>query len=295
VDSKNIVLLLGAALLVSVTWREADGRVRVPLASNEMAVEVMAVEVYDGYLLVARGSANGVTNLRFLLDTGATDTAIDRGLAEKLGLRSRPTKVTSFDKTVESEWTGLREITFGPERASNVRVIIEDLSYFERVGVHLDGVIGLDQLRRQSFVVNYAKRCVVLGFPVTAGMRATPMLVNDEGIRVEAELAGRPVWMLADTGAPLTVLYEDTLKDLAVSYRLEGRRGWLSLSGHVESRIAMVPRFRAGGQDLGREVLLVSVPGAKRLSGISGYLGVASLEAQEVAFDFERNQFLWRK
>jgi Aspartyl protease len=177
----------------------------------------------------------------------------------------------------------------------NVRVMIEDLRYFRSIGAHVDGVIGLDQLRGQSFVVNYAKKRVIFGPATTAGMRGAPMLANGKAIRVEAELNGRTVWMVADTGAPGTVLYEDTLNDLDVNYRFEGRMDWLSLSGHVESRIAMVSRFRVGGQDLGREVVLVSVTVTERLSGVSGYLGVASLEAKEVAFDFERNQLLWRK
>lgn len=288
-ERRKVVMLLGAMML-SVAWHQADGRVRAPLESNEMAVEI-----YDGYMPVVQGSANGITNLKFLLDTGATDSAIDRSLAKKLGLPSKPTKVTSFDKTIESEWTALTELTFGPVQASNVRVMIDDLGYFKRVGAHIDGVIGLDQLRRQSFVVNYAKKCVVLGPPAMAGMRATPMLAKGRVITVETELDSRPVWMIVDTGAPATVLYEDTLKDLAVSYRLEGRMDWLSVCGHVASRIATVSRFRAGGQELARGVILVSVPAAKRPSGVAGYLGVASLEAKEVAFDFERNQLLWRK
>jgi hypothetical protein len=56
-----------------------------------------------------------------------------------------------------------------------------------------------------------------------------------------------------------------------------------------------VSRLRLGGQDLDREVVLISAPGAKRLSGVSGYLGLASLDAKQVAFSFETNQLLWRK
>lgn len=288
-DWRGFAVGLVAASLFAVGAR-GGGKTKRELASNEMPVEI-----YYGYLVVAQGSVNGLGNLRFLLDTGATDTAIDRSVAERLGLRNEPTKVTSFDKTVESNWTEVREITFGPERASHVRVMIEDLGYMRSVGTHVDGVIGLDQLRRQSFIVDYAKECVVFGPAATAGMRGATMLAHGKVIRVEAELDGRPVWMIADTGAPGTVFYEDTLKDLAVSYRLEGRPDWLSLGGHVESSIATVPRFRVGGQDLRREVILVSVPGAKRLTGVSGYLGLVSLNAKQVAFSFETDQLLWRK
>jgi hypothetical protein len=76
---------------------------------------------------------------------------------------------------------------------------------------------------------------------------------------------------------------------------VEGRTGAVSLGGPFENRLAIVPRLRLGGQDLDREVVLISAPGAKRLSGVSGYLGLASLDARQVALSFETNQLLWRK
>ena len=288
-DRTNVVVLLGT-LLLSVVCGAAVGGTRTQLASNEMAIEV-----YGGYLAVGRGSVNNADNLRFLLDTGASSTAIDRRVAERLGLHGQPAKVINFDKTVALEWTEVQEMTFGPERIRNVRVMIEDLGYLRSTGVHVDGVIGLDQLRRQSFLVDYARESVVLGPTAKEGMRGVPMRADAKSLRVEVELDQRPVWMVADTGARGIVLYEDTLKDLLANYRVEGRTGVVGLGGPLENRTAIVPRLRLGGQDLDREVVLISAPGAKRLSGVSGYLGLASLDAKQVAFSFETNQLLWRK
>lgn len=288
-DRSSVVALLGT-LLLSVVCGAAVGSTRTRLASNEMAIEV-----YGGYLAVARGSINNAENLRFLLDTGASNSAIDRRVAERLGLHGQPAKVINFDKTVAVEWTEAQEMTFGPERISKVRVMIEDLGYLRSTGAHVDGVIGLDQLRRQSFLVDYARERVVFGPPATGGMRGVPMRADAKSIRVEVELDVRPVWMVADTGARGIVLYEDTVRDLLANYRVEGRTDEVSLGGPVENHIAIVPRLRLGGQDLDREVVLISAPGANRLSGVSGYLGLASLDAKQVAFSFETNQLLWRK
>ena len=287
-DRTSVVALLGT-LLLSVVCGAAVGSSR-QLASNEMAIQV-----YGGFLVVARGSVNNAENLRFLLDTGASNSAIDRRLAERLGLHGQPAKVVDFDKTVALEWTEVQEMTFGPERICNVRVMIEDLGYFRSTGVHVDGVIGLDLLRRESFLVDYARERVVFGPTATGGMPGVPMRADAKSITVEVELDMRPVWMVADTGTRGIVLYEDTLKDLLANYRVEGRSGAVSLGGPLESRIAIVPRLRLGGQDLEREVVLISAPGAKRLSGVSGYLGLAALDAKQVAFSFETNQLLWRK
>jgi predicted aspartyl protease len=288
-DRTSVVALLGT-LLLSVVCGADVGGTGTQLASNEMAIEV-----YGGYLAVARGCVNNADNLRFLLDTGASNSAIDRRVAERLGLHGQPARVINFDKTVALELTEVHEMTFGPERVSNVRVMIEDLGYLRSTGVHVDGVIGLDLLRRQSFLVDYAGERVVFGPVATAGMRGVPMRPDARSIRVEVELDGRPVWLVADTGARGIALYEDTVKDLLANYRVEGRTGEVSLGGPLENRIAIVPRLRLGGQDLDREVVLISAPGTERLSGVSGYLGLASLDAKQVAFSFETNQLLWRK
>ena len=312
-DRTSVVALVGS-LLLSAVCCAAVGNTRTQLASNEMAIEI-----FGGYLVVARGSVNNVGNLRFLLDTGASNTAIDRRVAERLGLHGRPAKVINFDKTVALESAEVEEITFGPERIRNVRVMIEDLGYFRSAGLDIDGVIGLDQLRKQSFLIDYARKRVLFDFiskfdPVslsgptskfdsrsmfgpaaTAGVRAVPMRADARSISVEVSLDNRPVWMVADTGTRGILLYEDTLKDLLANYRVEGRTTAASLGGPFENRRAIVPRLRLGGQDLDREVVLISAPGAKKLSGVSGYLGLASLDAKQVAFSFETNQLLWRK
>ncbi len=288
-DRTSVVALAGT-LLLSIVCGGAVGSPRTPLASNEMAVEI-----YGGYLVMVRGSVNNVDELRFLLDTGASNTAIDRRVAARLGLHGQAAKVINFDKTVALEWADVQEMTFGPEHVRNVRVMIEDLGYLRSAGVRVDGVIGLDQLRGQSFLVDYARERVVFGPTATGGMHGVPMRADARSIRVEVDLGERPVWMVADTGTRGIMLYEDTLKELLANYRVEGRTGGVSLGGPFENRIAIVPRLRLGGQDLDREVVLISAPGAKRLSGVSGYLGLASLDAKQVAFSFETNQLLWRK
>src|ERR1700722_16560722 len=259
-DRTGIVALLGT-LLLSAVCCAAVGNARAQLVSNEMAIEI-----YGGYLVVAPGSVNNAENLRFLLDTGATNTAIDRRVAERLGLHGHPAKVINFDKTVALESAEVEEITFGPERIRNARVMIEDLGYFRSAGLHIDGVIGLDQLRKQSFLVDYARERVVFdptsisdpasmsgptstsdpramfGPTATRGMHSVPMRADARSITVEVALDDRSIWMVADTGTRGILLYEDTLKDLLANYRLEGRTTAASLGGPFENRLAIVPR-----------------------------------------------------
>jgi predicted aspartyl protease len=289
VKHRRFVLFLIAASLFS-TWSGAASKSRGELTSNEMAVDI-----YGGYLVIAPGSVNGLGNLRFLLDTGATNSAIDRAVAEKLGLRGPAAKVISFDKTLAGEWAEVQEMTLGPERILNQHVMIEDLTYLRSAGAHVDGLIGLDILRRQSFVLDYAREIVIFGRPASPGMRSVPIRTDERSISVEVYLDGRPVRMVADTGMRGTVFFEDALREMFTDYRVEGRSRGYSVAGVVEDEVAVVPRLSIGGHELDREVVVVSAPGTARLTGVSGYLGLASLDAKVVAFDFETNRLLWSK
>jgi hypothetical protein len=264
-------------------------------AKTEGGGNELAVEICDGYLIVAEVNVGELHGLRFLLDTGTSVTAIDRRLAKRLGVLGQQAKVTNFDKTIAVESGEVPEITYGPEEASDVRVLIEDLRYLRPGGAPVDGIIGLDLLHRKNFLVDYARKRVVFGATENSGMRTAPMRAGETELCVEAELDGRVVWVIADTGMAGTVLYERGLAASLENYTLRGQAMVRSLGGAVESRKAVVSRFRLGGQDLERRVLLVSPPNVKRLNDIAGYLGPASLGARQIVFDFDANQLRWKK
>jgi predicted aspartyl protease len=266
------------------------GKRTVETAANEMAVEV-----YGRGLLVARGSVNGIGDVRFLLDTGATNSSIDRSLAERLALPGQPAEVISFANKLSLTQTTLDEITFGPERFEDARVMIEDLGYLSASCSHVDGVIGLDLLRKKNFLVDFGRKRVIFEPGSGAGMHSAPMRVDERLVTVQVELDGRTVWMVADSGTPGTVIYEAALKDMAANYRLEGAVDAQTLGGPIQILTGIVPRLRIGGMDLNREVALVNTLSAPRPSGVSGYLGLASLGAKQVEFNFATYQLLWKR
>jgi predicted aspartyl protease len=273
-----------------VTTNASASKARTAGGSNELAVDIC-----DGYLIVAEANVGELHGLRFLVDTGTSITAIDRRLAKRLGVLGQPTKVLNFDKTISVESGQVPEITYGSEEASDVRVLIEDLRYLRPGGAPVDGIIGLDLLHRKNFLVDYARKRVVFGAMEGGGMRTAPLRAGGTELCVEAELDGRLVWMIADTGMAGTVLYERGREASLENYTLRGQAMVRSLSGAVESRKAVVSRFRLGGQDIERRVLLVSAPNVKRLNDIAGYLGPAMLDAKQIVFDFDSNQFRWKK
>jgi hypothetical protein len=254
----------------------------------------LPLEVYDGYLLVVEGSVGDRRGLKFLLDTGTTYTTIDRKLADALNLARRPGKVINLDKTLCLDRAVLPSIAFGPEHARNVDVLVADLRYFRASAIHIDAILGLDLLAQESFRVDFVRKLVVFGLPGHATY-GVPLRVDSVSLRVPVELEGHEVWMIADTGAPGIVIYEDRLAALNADYRVEGHTTGRSLGGAVDSRIALLPRLRLATQDLDRRVYLTASPHSESLRDTTGYLGLACLHAKEIVFDFERNELRWTK
>jgi hypothetical protein len=59
------------------------------------------------------------------------------------------------------QWCVLPELVYGPERAVNTKVVVQDLRYLRAAGATVDGVIGWDLLRRNSFRLDFANKGVV--------------------------------------------------------------------------------------------------------------------------------------
>src|ERR1700753_176567 len=62
-----------------------------PVAQGDVGRSTkVSFDLYQGYLIVVRGSAGSQRNLNFLLDTGTNVTILDRKLARKLNLHQEP-------------------------------------------------------------------------------------------------------------------------------------------------------------------------------------------------------------
>jgi Aspartyl protease len=283
--SKAQAIFVAAFLLLGGT--HANAKTKGKLDAKELSMNVVG-----GYLIVVKGSIGDRHTLNFLLDTGATTSAIDRKLAERLNLATRSSQMVNFDKTLQVQWCMLPELVYGPEHASNIKVAVEDLRYLRTSGAAVDGVIGWDLLRRHSFRLDFANKRVVFGAISATEGYSVPSRETPLCLAVPIDLDGRELWMIADTGMRGAMFYKPELE--ATSYQWQASISGRGVGGSVESQLALVARLRIGTRDLDRQVYIVRPPNSALLDGIAGYLGIASLNAKQVTFDLDRGVLSWQ-
>jgi predicted aspartyl protease len=261
-------------------------------SAQKSANEEVPFELVSGYLVVVDGSIGPLRGLKFVLDTGATHSAVSGKVADQLRLRRVTGKVFNIDKTVKTEWAAIPEVELGPLRASQIRVMVTDLDYFRSMGTHVDAVIGLDLLRQRNFSIDFAAKKVRFG-QMEAGRHSTGMVSDDISLRVEAEANGRPIHMILDSGAPGPMMYEERLENRAVDYNVEEEDYGNRINGVLRLTRARVRRLQLGGSDIGHTVFLTHSPAKGELDGVDGFLGLTALKARRVNFDFETNTLSW--
>jgi predicted aspartyl protease len=107
-------------------------------------------QLHAGYMVIVRGQIGGFTGLKFLLDTGATNSVVSRRVVDLLSLPRRPGRVISFDKTITAEWVTVPDVQVGDIQEHNISMLVLSLAHLQPDAGLVDAVIGLDILRKRK-------------------------------------------------------------------------------------------------------------------------------------------------
>src|SRR4051812_17692228 len=144
----------------------------------------------QGFGIVVQGGVGPLTNLNFLVDTGAVPSVLSERVASRIGITG--VSGSSFSlllhKNLQAQYVTVDEVRFGWTRAIGLPMVVVDLARFEGLlGIRIDAVIGLDILGRQNFSIDYKHR------------RITPGLSGSAGHVMPVEIltsSGAPYWVL---------------------------------------------------------------------------------------------------
>jgi len=278
-----VSLSLAALLLFSQALAAAENLAEVPL------------KLYRGYAIVVRGSIAGLEKLNFLIDTGAVPSVVDRRIAQKLKLSGNSQSLSVFSHSVQAQEAVLPHLELGPIRAERLPVLVRDLAFIEeRMGVHVDAMIGLDVLGRSNFSINYDSKKMVFG-ATEASERAVAFEPRPGYVVVRLEVQGQFVRVVVDTGAKDLVLFESRVRGRLAGVRNAGVKTSANLGGAAQLEEVRLPAARLGTTDLGNQKAYLLATSAQAAPNFDGLLGVTALGLKRLAFDFDRQTISWQK
>lgn len=253
-------------------------------------------KLYRNYLIVVQGTLGWLEGLNFLVDTGANPTAVDQKIAKKLGLKGQSKNLQLLDGSERVEEVGLPTLQLGPIRAESHRGIVQDLSPLENnLGIRIDAIVGLDILAAETFTIDYETKRIIFG-DIDPLPFALPFNTRPPTLTLQLQVGGEAVPLLLDTGAKDVLLFECSLQGHGRALATIGVKLSSSSQGKAfyvqEARLSVV---HLGAAEL-RAMRVLVVPGKQSCGwGFAGVLGMSALGFRQIAFDFQRDLFSFRK
>jgi predicted aspartyl protease len=234
------------------------------------------------YLVTVEGQIGSLSGLRFVIDTGATYSVVNRRIAQSLKLVHTSGRIFKFDHYATVDWAVFPSLQVGPIAVSNPKLIVDQISDPAR---EVDAIIGLDLLAKSKrLLIDYENHTVSFG-ETFAGNAA-----NLTCLTVQIVLQGRTLNLVADTALRGFILYVENGGHYPRSVLKFDKKARV---GDTQARQA---RISAGSSDAGVPevtVYLITRPSSGVPAGVDGYFGMDTLKAHAVEFDFENRRLRW--
>lgn len=137
-----------------------------PLTTYSQMPEIEQVHciVAKGSLVQFNGSIGGLHGLKFILDTGAVRSMVDKQMAARLGTHLRTRRLFDYDRYIKVSEGDFTDVKFGPVSVASAPMLVTDLSQLSSFANGADAIIGADLLSRTTVTIDYDRQ--LLGFRV---------------------------------------------------------------------------------------------------------------------------------
>lgn len=265
------------------TYQAGPGRHEIPF------------QIYRDYLIVVQGSLGDIQRLNFILDTGADPSVIDTKTAQRLHLVGVAGKLALLNHNVAVQRAVLPSVQIGPLRPESLPVLIRDLGFLEKsLGIRIDAVIGLDVLSLSNFSIDYARKKIVFGtgqsFVSAARFQSGPPFVT-----VQMEVDGVSIRLLLDTGASGLLLFQSRIHDRLPQLTVLDENTSSNMGGDFRKKRVLLTKTNLGGTDFGQQTAFVVEDQEDTGRDFDGLLGTSALGLKQIAFDFQRLTFSWKR
>jgi hypothetical protein len=258
-------------------------------------------KVTDRWIML-KGSVGKMDGLTFQIDTGSTCSLIDSKIAGKLGWQpgSDEYRLNAFGQVSQARKVEVPALQMG-QVSTSLRCIEADLSTLA-----VDGVIGLDVLRRMDHLVDIetgkapARKNLTIDFGARKirfgkSMDLDHVLAlepDSHQIVVTAGIQGRRKRLALDTGTRVSVLYAGSQQDWIDALPIIGYMTGSRLMGKYQQKEVLLRSFLLGTTRCNDMSAIVSE--ARNLP-VDGLLSVVQLGPKIIHLDFDRNLMTWKE
>ena len=216
-------------------------------------------------LVVVEGRAGDSGGLKFIVDTGATRSVIDKKVASRLQLQRHAGQIMNFDRFTPIEWAELPELQVGTLRAEGVQVMVVDLPDYSEIANGVDGIVGLDLLSRSDkFTINFSKKRLYFELTVNGGALPVPGCFV-----VPIVVQGLVIRVGVDSGVSGIMLFGDRLRKRLHKMRTQGEPKAVTMGRITGTRVTL-PGVQLGGPEEAITVILIKGPEEGILPGLDG-------------------------
>jgi hypothetical protein len=228
------------------------------------------------------------------VDTGAYPSVIDQKIAHRLGLAEQPSRVTRSNKSVPTRLIVLPSLFLGPLHAESLPVLTEDLSFLQKaVSYKVDGIVGLDVLRRSSFTINYRTKEMLFG-PIEDLTFSAPFETDVPVVTIRMEFQTRQLRLVVDSGGPDLMLFQSRMPDSSGFQEL-GSEKVTDAGGTFQRKRVRISEVYLGKETIGAQIAFVADDRKDDGDNFDGVLGVRGAQFWKIAFDFEHRRFWWER
>jgi predicted aspartyl protease len=265
----------------------------VPASAVGQKPTEVPFRLIDGWAVVVQGTLGDVPNRTILIDTGAVPSAISQKAAKSLGLLGSAEQVSVMNRSIQVERVRVPNVQVGPVAAQAVDMVATDLGTIEQaLHTHLDAVIGLDFLSRQSFTIDYRGKKLLFGVGFHSGDPVAFQTKHAAGgtyVLIPMESGDEKFQMLLDTGTKDITLFQVRLKGSLRQARISGEDLTVNAGGSSQINRVVIPSLRLGSIFRRKQDAYVWTTPESELRDFDGIVGPAALGAIAVDFDFDRD------
>ena len=227
-----------------------------------------------------------------LIDTGAVPSAINIRAARRLALSGPAQTLSLMNRAMKVQKVRVTNVRVGSVAAEALDMVAMDLASIEQaLGTRIDAVIGLDLLSRRNFSLDCGrKELAFFGRAFWEG--SIPFETREEAggtyVPITLQGNGERLQMLLDNGTKDMMLFKRRLGGGLRQLPLQGKDFNLNAGGRDSLAVVEVAGVNLGPFSWQKRKAYVWDTLPDQLRDFDGMIGPAALDAQVVAFDFDR-------